>query len=367
MVFLKMLLSIIIPSKNRRSTLNSVVNYILNNVVGDYEIVIQDNSDNGEVLSSDIVEHDKVRFFHSSKSIPISDNTELAIENSVGRYIQFIGDDDFISPRIMDFVAKMDSQGIDNITYSAAYYWWDTVDFYKTNHYQDKNKLWIPKNISEEFVTKCSSDEVRLYFKRGGVSIGGLPRVYHGITSRRALDKIKDITGQYVVASCPDISLALSLSLVIDNFTFVNYPLSIYGASKGSGGGMTASRSHYSEIGDMPWLRGNITKVWDDNIPTLWSERTIYPQTATEVFSSFSKKHDLDFDEMYAALFAYEPFLYKYWVKAYMNMENKKYHMLIIKLIKKCLGQLLYAYKIKYKKLEFSVFTTDVNNMKKYF
>jgi len=351
-----MLLSIIIPTKNRKRTLEPVVKSILDNINGDYEIVIQDNSDDGDYLDKSIASNSKVRYFHSSVSIPISDNTEKAIENSIGEYILFIGDDDFVNPNVMRFVSNMKKSGIKNLTYSAGYYWWDTVNFHKKDFYHDNKNLWVPKNISEVINIKNTKSEVNSFCLRGGVSIGGLPRVYHGITERKTLDIIKDKAGNLVVGSCPDISLALSLSMVIDEFHFVNYPLTVYGASSGSGGGMTASKKHFAKIEEMPWLRPEITDVWSKQIPRFWSERTIYPQTATEVFDRFNAKYEIDFSQMFAALLCYEPHLKNEWIKS-LKGENKNLNTARFKVlvIKKVIGQIIYKCKLAFKFLPFKV------------
>ena len=215
--------------------------------------------------------------------------------------------------------------------------------------------------------TKYTSKELNKYYDRGGVSIGGLPRVYHGITKKTVLEKVKTITGKYVVGSCPDISLAISLSLVIDEFHIINWPLSLYGASSGSGGGMTASKKHYAKIENMNWLREGIKDRWHENIPELWSERTIYPQTAIEVFDAFGVENRINFYEMYAALFAYEPHLKEFWISGYKKSQMGKLGLLFFKISKKSVGQLLSQIKYKTRFLPYEVYVVDVENVSKYF
>ncbi|WP_394494194.1 glycosyltransferase family 2 protein [Shewanella sp. ENK2] len=362
-----MLLSIVIPTKNRFSTLIPVVKSILETLEGDYEVVIQDNSDDTDLLPTDILNNDKVSYYHHLGHLPVSDNTELAIGNATGKYILFIGDDDFVSPSVMEIISEMELKDIDNLTYDAGHYWWNTVEFSQVNYYHDKERLWIPQKVNKEINEKTSSLELEKYYSRGGVSIGSLPRVYHGITKKSVLEKIKKKTGHYVVGSCPDISLAISLALVIEKFHVMKWPVTLYGASRGSGGGMTASKSHYAKIDDIPFLRDGIKERWDKNIPELWSERTIYPQTAIEVHQMFGAMHHIDFYEMYAALFAYEPHLKHIWIEGYKKLTLKsKYRILIAKLAKKSIGQLYSKYKYKFRKLGYDVKTVSVKNISSY-
>lgn len=362
-----MLLSIVIPTKNRTHTLFPVLRNILENINGDFEVIIQDNSDEKVAIPIELIAFNKINHFYTPGHIPISDNTELALSNACGEFILFIGDDDFVSPRIMDVVSIMKQKSIDNMTYDAGYYWWDSVQFYKKNYYHDNKKLWLPKNRSMNISVKYSEEELIKYYGRGGVSIGGLPRVYHGITKKSVLERIKQRTGKYVVGSCPDISLAISLTLVLEEFHTINWPLSLYGASSGSGGGMTASKKHYAKIEDMNWLREGIKERWHKNIPELWSERTIYPQTATEVFSAFCVEHEIDFYEMYAALFAYEPHLKTYWISGYKKTGMERLGILSFKILKKVIGQLVSKIKYDARILPYEVKVVEVENVSKYF
>ncbi|HAT8546877.1 TPA: glycosyltransferase [Vibrio vulnificus] len=350
-----MLLSIVIPTKNRYHTLVPVVESIIKNIDGDFEIIIQDNSDTKKAVRSEFFNHDKIKYFYNADSMPISDNTDLAIKNASGKYILFIGDDDFVSPKIIEAVELMEEHNIENLTYEPGYYWWDSVEFYKTNYYHNKEKLWLPKEKSMSLESKSCKYELEKFYRRGGVSIGGLPRVYHGLTKKSVLEKIHIATGNYVVGSCPDISLSISISLLIDKFHFVKWPLTIYGGSKGSGGGLTASKKHFAKIEDMPWLRNDISKRWNSAIPKLWSERTIYPQTSIEVHEAFGEKHNIDFYEMYAALFSYEPHLKKFWVDGYKKSGLLSHFTLFSKIIKKTIGQIVSKSKYKFKLLPYTV------------
>lgn len=366
------LLSIIIPTKNRYSTLFKVVKSILDNVNGcNYEIIIQDNSDCNKdaLLFIDDLDDYRIKYFFNSEAIPISDNTEHAINNSNGAYMCFIGDDDFVSPQICEITNHLHTKDITCLIYNPGYYWWDSVKFNKESYYHKPKKVWIPNKIDTILRPLISEEELNKTLKKGAVSYYSLPRLYHGIVKREALDRIKEITGVYLTGSCPDIAFAVSLSLVVDNYYYMDYPVTIFGASKNSGGGWTASKKHFGEINKLSFLRPNIQDVWDVNIPKIWSQTTIYPQTTLEVLNKFDVSLKINYISFYATMFVNEPYLMSFLYKSifsYCKFNPFSYFKLVVLICKKIIGLFLKELKIKYQKLDYQVYDDiEVKDIKK--
>lgn len=363
------LISILIPTKNRYTTLIPVINSIIANTsFENFEIVVQDNSDENDDFL-DFFEknpNDKIKYFYKKESIPISDNTELAISNSSGEYLVFIGDDDFISPAIFDITQTLKEKDISCLMFECGYYWWDTVLFSKENHYNRPQNLWIPNNPSMDLIKMSCQVELQKTLEKGAISYYSLPRFYHGIVRKSLLDKIKEKTGKALIGSCPDISFAVSLSLVTDKYYYMNYPVTIFGASKNSGGGWTARKSHFGKLEDMKFLRHETVKNWDTDIPRIWSQRTIYPQTTKEVLSAFDKNNDINYIPLYTAMLIYETYLFKYIypkVISYCNKSPKRYVYFFTSLFKKVGGNLIKRLRTVFKKLNYKVYR-DVDPIK---
>ncbi|EKO3667340.1 glycosyltransferase [Vibrio metschnikovii] len=274
------------------------------------EVVVQDNSEiaDKEVVSR-ITSYDMVKYFHDPTHVPIAVNTDRAIDNSSGDYILFIGDDDFVHPDVLKYVKILNSSNYECLSYNPAYYWWGSVIFHKKDYYHRPRNLWLPKRQNDTTTVKSTSESLNHYEQKGGVSIVGLPRAYHGIVSRQVLKRIKDKHGTYVIGSSPDISLAISICHEVEDFMFIDKPISVYGACKNSGGGWTASRTHHSKIEEVNFLRKDILANWSHKIPRIWSERTIYPQTYVEVVRAYNGEDNINYLKLYSALIAYEPFL----------------------------------------------------------
>ncbi|MDR2410101.1 MAG: glycosyltransferase, partial [Bacteroidales bacterium] len=202
------LLSIIIPTKDRYDTLIPVVDSFLNHIAGDdYEIVVQDNSgDNSRWLQYAKGRQDeKVKYFYDAVQVSIKDNVNRAFENCCGQYIIFIGDDDFVSPYILDMVRMMKENGIENLVSDYARYFWKGSTFWNNRlpHHQEY-AFWMPKQISTQLEHKDAKLGRKKTLLNGAINYENLPCVYHGITKNTVLKKIKEIAGEYVTGSSPD-------------------------------------------------------------------------------------------------------------------------------------------------------------------
>jgi glycosyltransferase involved in cell wall biosynthesis len=359
-----LLLSIIIPTKNRYSTLLPVLDSIIDNLSNEYgyEVIIQDNSDDNKPCLDYLSKKkaSQLKYFYNQVSIPIADNTELAIDNSNGKYLIFIGDDDFICPDILEITKILDERSISCLIYTAGYYWWESVVFKKENYYHRSANLWLP-DVSPilEFTKIDPVFELDKTLAKGAMAYDMLPRFYHGIVLRSEIEKLKSKIGRYIVGSCPDIDFAVSLAINIEEYYHLNYPVSIFGASKNSGGGWTALKKHFGEIEKLPFLRPEIKDSWNPLIPRIWSEKTIYPQTTSEVLKGYNIQKELNLLALYAAMLVYTPWLepkiFGYIIKN-CGYNPLRYIKFIFELLKKIAGFVVVKVKYRFKMLPFKVF-----------
>ena len=114
---MKKLLSIIIPTKERYEYLEKLVELLITFKENNFEIIVQDNSqDNSKFLSYLLKLNDhRVRYFYNKNPLSVIDNCDLAVNNSKGKFICFIGDDDGVLPSIIDCCNWMESQNIDAV------------------------------------------------------------------------------------------------------------------------------------------------------------------------------------------------------------------------------------------------------------
>jgi Glycosyl transferase family 2 len=309
------LLSIVIPTKNRYETLIPTLDALLNNIVGNsYEIIVQDNSENPTDLLAYLKHRSDVRiqYAHRTGHISIVENTEAALSRAQGEYITFIGDDDLVVPNILDFVQRFFDRNIDAVIYPPAYYWWPSVRFAKPTRYHQPGAFWYPPSTSsaEQYIN--TELELNRVTSQGAIALFDLPRVYHGVVRRRVLEAIKIRSGHYVNGASPDMALAIATAFEVSSHIKVDTPLTIYGASKNSGGGWTAAQTHFGKIVDQPHLPQYTKDRWSDRLPPIWSEHTIYPQTAMEVMRFMGQPDTIDYGAFYASMLVNEPHLRHY-------------------------------------------------------
>ena len=257
------LLSIVIPTKNRYNTLIPVINLIIKSIPSlDYEIIIQDNSvanSQPEELSQ-VINNSRVRYFYNPIPVSVSENTNKALENAKGEYVCFIGDDDIVIPAIIDEVRKLKKDGGECLIYPPCYYWWDTVQFVNKDRFKKNQALWLPAVSRRRLLN--SSSELQRVLSNGGVSYYQLPRLYHGIV-RKVLDRIYKRSFTYVIGASPDMSLAVSIAMEVETYSLIDFPLTVFGSSRGSGGGLTAERKHHGAIEEQEFLpKSNQIKSW---------------------------------------------------------------------------------------------------------
>lgn len=339
------LLSIIIPTKDRYETLMPVLRALTGSIRDDrLEIVVQDNSAQplGEESFHREVGDQRVRYRHVGEKLSIVANTVQAIEHSRGMFLIFIGDDDLVSPYVMDFVDWMKANACEALAYGAARYWWGSVQFEKPTKYHHAGAFWLMEPHDGRLRRMETKRELNRILALGGVNYGEMPRFYHGIVSRNALERIRSDSGVYVPGASPDMAFSAALCLVMDEYTWVDYPVSVFGAARNSGGGMTAARRHHGRLEDQAHLPRQTIEQWNPLLPRIWSELTIYPQTLGEVGCRFNRDLSVDYDAFYAAALVTEPHIWPYLppcLKAHYTSEPARLPRLLALLVKKLLGR----------------------------
>lgn len=306
-----MLLSIIIPTKNRYTTLFSVVDMILSfNVNEDIEIVVQDNSDNNQEALAFIEERKKyvnLKYFHSFEKLSVIENSDRAVLNSSGEYVCFIGDDDGIMPNILEVTNWMKENGYKALkSYKPSYYWPNQKSNILSNDSSGVLKFKKWKNKSYKIIQSDTALEFAL--NRGGVTIASLPCLYHGIVEKKTLDKIFSKTKTYFPGPSPDMANAIALTQVIDSFVYVSYPVVISGKSTMSTGGAGVLHQHIAKIEDVKHLPKETAERWDSRIPKYWTGPTIWAESVIkclENFQNYDSISKFNFDYLYSHILVF--------------------------------------------------------------
>lgn len=299
-------LSIIIPTKDRYDTLFQVISSIVEFVPTEYlEIVISDNTaDNTrakEFITRDIFKG-VINYTHCTDTLSMVENTERALALATGKYLLFIGDDDFVSPYIMKVVEMMEMNGVESLVYPVANYFYDNVEFFKQYAFNKPATLQVVKNPDLTFTKRSSATERDKVCASGAIFIGGLPRLYHGIINRALLERIIEKYHKSVPGPCPDMTLSMSLAEILDDYYFIKYPVSVSGASSASEGGKGPTKKHVVRLEDKKWLNQKDIEDWDSNLPRIFSRETIWAQCVYHVMRISGDSRVINYQKLYSSM-----------------------------------------------------------------
>lgn len=286
----RIILSILIPTKNREKYAINVIHQILNINSNKFQLVIQDNSNSNDIEYNikEFQDDKRLSYYHENRLLSFVDNFNLGINRCKGEYIIIIGDDDGINPNIISIAEWASENKIDAITPSLPiiYFWPHS----KINRVSINGTLQINK-----FTCNIKSVNPKLelikFLQNGCLNYleYNLAKLYHGIIRKSVLDKIKDKTGRYVGGLTPDIYLSVATSLLIDKVIIIDYPLTISGICGESGSSDSATGKHTGKLSDAPHFKGHEKYEWSNNIPPFYSVETIWADSALAAINDLKK------------------------------------------------------------------------------
>jgi len=331
------LLSIVVPTKDRYDYLKKLVE-LVNSFQSDVlELVIQDNSsDNSDFVQFLEGLNDKnTKYFHVKDKISMAQNSDLAILNSTGKYVCFIGDDDGVFPEIIDCVKEADSKSIDAIICKVVKYNWPD--------YADNSRYHVSGVVLEEITSRKegyldAKFELNKVVNDGFGSLGLLPKVYQGIVSRRLLNILYDKCKTFFPGPTPDMANAVSLAILSDRVYFCNRNLIITGQSKSLGGGERLLKGVLKKISEVPYFSVADVDSWDPLLPNFWCAETVWPNAGISAMKQLDYKRSVPYTKIYAR-FVYKHKNYADSIVGFKyNVVMLKYYILTFKLRDKMKG-----------------------------
>jgi len=283
------LLSIIIPTKNRYHYLKECLTSLNQINSNQFEIVVQDNSDDNKEIIEFInnLKSDKIRYSYTKKKISQTENSDLAVSNSRGRYICYIGDDDSVSENLITLVEEMDKHSISACNVNCTRFDWPDME------YKGKRRSVISMDNRKLVIKKLDSKAMLIRsLKRGLQEIEFLPKTYHAVISKKVLDKIRSTSGSYFPGPSPDMANACACSSIINEHYYVRLPLIISGVGYGSANGMGRRGVHKGELKDSKQLSSNVEENWNPKIPKKWIGQAIWAESGIKGLEAM-KEYDL--------------------------------------------------------------------------
>ncbi|ANN27784.1 glycosyltransferase [Vibrio vulnificus] len=300
----ELILSIVIPTKDREKYLVNILRNILSWKRNDFEVIIHDNSDSDDLenLVEPYLTDDRVRYYHHKGWLSVVENFDLAIGYARGEVVTMIGDDDGILEESLDVSNWMLNKDIDAVLPSRGIYTWPDLDGKYNNDYF-KSKLRFKNSFSSAISTRCPLDELTNVLSVGGTSILCLPRLYYGLVQRKILKRIKQKSNTFIPGPSPDMANAISVALESSSFVTIDYPLFISGSCSKSTSGLGVKKKHVGKIENVPHLPKDTKDHWEPKVPFFWSGPNIWSQSALRAIDLLSQsqlKKKMNFSYLYS-------------------------------------------------------------------
>lgn len=230
-----MLISLIIPTRERCQYLRETLKTALRIEDNDLEIIVSDNaSEDGTRAIVETYSDKRLMYINTGRRISMRQNFEFALQHSSGEYVIFIGDDDAILPRQFKFLRKMLELNLpDSLSWDKPTYGWPIQGYGKRT---GSIKLQRDRVFGKLERLDCIESRKRLMscdFRDSGPK----PAIYHGCIARDFLKRIAGPDGIVFRSSIPDVYV--SYQAVINNAFALHspHPFSLNGYSPASTGG----------------------------------------------------------------------------------------------------------------------------------
>lgn len=331
----EILLSIVVPTKNRPETLSVLIETVLAWDSAEVELVVQDNSDCNQDLMRRIGARradERLSYFWSNEPLSAVENCDAAVRRARGEFVTFIGDDDGALRQIIDVVRWMNSQNVDALYCAVGMYTWPDMDHAIRVNYQ-YNGLLLNRGFrgSVSFINP-QRELSRLLFC-GGQSMYLIPRLYQGIVRKSVLDAMLVDLGTYFPGPVPDMSNAVAMTPYVIKFAYTDVPVIVSGVSRKSMSGKNANRQHQGDIRQEKSIPSTAFEHWTDQIPKYWCAPTIWGEAALKARQRTEPNYRFGmfgFANLYASCFAFTRKSYYPQIIAAMRRDRNPLQLFLI-------------------------------------
>lgn len=300
------LVSVVIPTYNRYEYLKGAISTFQNVKGQSIEFVIQDNTeDNREILEYlKNFDDGRIKYFHKAEHVSVVENSDMAVDHSNGEYVIFIGDDDTVCSSIIDAARFCKAHDIDTCIFELPGFNWPDMEF---KGREKQSNLFLIKKATGTARILNQEDQVQFALRYADGIPEYMPRLYHGLTSRRCLNRIKEKTGSYFPGPSPDMASSMAISLVAEKAAFISDYTMVSGYGYKSARGEGNRQAHYGKISEKPWLPRDTEEKWDREIPKIFSGETIIAQSLSQCLKRMGREDLLrkySYGILYAVFFA---------------------------------------------------------------
>lgn len=236
-----MKISILIPTRDRSEFLKYALATCVR-IDHDIEIVVSDNA--SEDATRDVVSSfgdNRIKYVNTGTRVSQRLNFENVIGNSTGEYVFMIGDDDGILGSSLNYFAGiLEREKPDVLSVPSIFYRWPSPNVVGSGRLKINKSQVYGK---EEFINSSTYLSMVENFSYPKIDPG--PKVYHGFSSRKLLDRLKHKTGWYIASGQIDMYFATASLAFMERYMYVRHPASILAMGPKSGG-LSVAEQHMS-------------------------------------------------------------------------------------------------------------------------
>lgn len=233
-----MLLSVLIPTRNRGIYLKTAIESALAIVEIDIEIIVSENhsSDNSLAIARSFSDS-RLKVIRPDYPLAMHENFEYVLSHSKGNWVTFLGDDDAIMPHAASWLRFLSDKHpeAEIISSERATYQWPGL-FNTSGGYELKISPTIEWRDSKLSLTRCIN---------GHIDYTVLPQMYSGGFFKRSL--IRRIyskgEGLFFLSAVPDAFTCAAGLIHTFRYIYTGIPMVWTGASPSSDGNQTESNS----------------------------------------------------------------------------------------------------------------------------
>lgn len=228
--------NIIIPTKNRKETLQYTLKCFDSQNYQNYQIIILDNnSKDGTAKYIQKLTNKNIIYENSNKDLPMNENWERGLKFCTKGYVCVVGDDDGFLPNAfkkLDIFLQQNKTQI--VSWHANTYYWPNIDSVKRNNVE------IYFSGSNAKFTKHSSNETLKRILDMSILYLEIPMIYNSFVDVNLINSIKFKKKSNIFFSngIPDVYSGMAFLLNSKYFYKVNFPVGLSGISKSSGGAL---------------------------------------------------------------------------------------------------------------------------------
>ncbi len=225
-----LLLSLIIPTRERAETLAFTLATTLEQQSHDFEIIVSDNASVDHTKAVvDALADGRIHYFNTGQRLSMCGNYEFALERARGDYVIFIGDDDAVIPGAIDHLLSLFRSTSDKTIHMWPLhtYDWPVADR------QGRVAFLAPERAPSDLDLKAKA---RFVVRKGGWKYYELPSPYHAAIPRHLLDGIRLRTGRVFHSTQPDVFTAMAIPALADRAINIGFSITFNGRSSHSNG-----------------------------------------------------------------------------------------------------------------------------------